>query len=252
MTINQRVPQGFLPNQLPGCVLWLRADQGLTLNNTNVSQWNDLSGQGQNFSQGTTADQPLWTPNGFNGLPGVTFNGSTTFLSNGSLTYNSASPAAQLTVFVALQLTSTVVQQYFLAQPAQTGFDFIAEANTNLALLVGQTSLTTYTNDQIVAGNTLMTVPSQINCVFNAATASNPRALPRVNRVAYNTVNAGNAGTPSATTFSNGQPVYLGQNGASTAYFTGTVAEVVVCNQQLTAAQISWVESYMQKLWGLP
>lgn len=40
--------------------LWLRADQGITLNGANVSQWNDQSGNGRHFSQGTSVAQPLF------------------------------------------------------------------------------------------------------------------------------------------------------------------------------------------------
>jgi hypothetical protein len=50
----------FLPTQLAGCVLWLRADLGITIG-TGVSAWADQSGTGdsnKNVTQGTGSQQP--------------------------------------------------------------------------------------------------------------------------------------------------------------------------------------------------
>ncbi len=56
-------------------MLWLRADLGLHFNGSNLSGWDDQSGQGNNVSQGTGSAQPAWAANtGPNNRPGVTFN----------------------------------------------------------------------------------------------------------------------------------------------------------------------------------
>jgi hypothetical protein len=246
-----RVANGFSPNQLPGCCLWLRADQGLTLNNTNVSQWNDLSGQGQNFTQATTSDQPLWTPTGFNGLPGVTFNGTVTTLENSSFVYGTVSPP-QITVLCVFSVTQPVsAQQRLLTQAINTGWT-LDLLPTYVQFLVGQSTFTTYTVDEFVNGQSLLGTPSQINCVYNAALTASPRVSCRCNRIAVTTQAGAPVGSPSASSFSNSEPLWLGSNEAVGLYFQGTVAELVICNQQLTAQQISSFESYAQKLWGLP
>ncbi len=46
--------------ELPGCVLWLRADIGITLEGANVSAWADQSGVGNDFSQPSPANQPAY------------------------------------------------------------------------------------------------------------------------------------------------------------------------------------------------
>jgi hypothetical protein len=72
----------FVPTQLAGCVLWLRADLGVTIaTSPAISAWNDQSGVGtpNNFSQGTSANQPTLVTSGtgtINGLPAIKFSNS--------------------------------------------------------------------------------------------------------------------------------------------------------------------------------
>lgn len=67
----------WLPNELPLCKLWLRGDMGITLNGGNVSSWADQSGLGNNFTQATALNQPLYVPSNINNQPGLRFNGTT-------------------------------------------------------------------------------------------------------------------------------------------------------------------------------
>lgn len=63
---------GFLPTQLSGCVLWLRADLGITKDGSDkVSAWADQSGSGNHFAQGTGADQPLYVAGAYAGQPAL-------------------------------------------------------------------------------------------------------------------------------------------------------------------------------------
>jgi len=61
----------WTPAQLTGLALWLDADDAsnITLNGSNVSQWDDKSGNGRNVSQATAAFQPTYLATGFNGKP---------------------------------------------------------------------------------------------------------------------------------------------------------------------------------------
>jgi len=77
----QSGPPPFLPTRLPGLVLWLRADLGITLNGGNVSAWADQSGNGNHATQGTAANQPLYVSSGINGRPTVRFDGVNDVLS---------------------------------------------------------------------------------------------------------------------------------------------------------------------------
>src|ERR1700748_1258223 len=52
----------FNPSDIAGLTLWLDASDSstLTLNGTNVSQWNDKSGNGNNATQATMVSQPVY------------------------------------------------------------------------------------------------------------------------------------------------------------------------------------------------
>src|SRR5216683_2644309 len=63
-----------------GLQLWLKADAGVTLNGSTVSQWADQSGSGYNASQATTSKQPLLVSSVLNGKSVVRFDGAADFL----------------------------------------------------------------------------------------------------------------------------------------------------------------------------
>jgi hypothetical protein len=80
-----RLPRAWTPAQLPALALWLDAadTSTITLNGSNVSQWNDKSGNGRNFAQATAASQPAYLATGFNGRPTLQTDGAD-FLELGS------------------------------------------------------------------------------------------------------------------------------------------------------------------------
>lgn len=55
------------------CVLYLRSDLDVTLNGGDVSAIGDRSGSGNDLSQGTGANQPLYTAGLYNGKPAIQF-----------------------------------------------------------------------------------------------------------------------------------------------------------------------------------
>ena len=57
--------------------LWLDADDAstITLNGSNVSQWDDKSGNDRHATQAIAANQPTYTASGLNGKPVITFPG---------------------------------------------------------------------------------------------------------------------------------------------------------------------------------
>ena len=71
-----RGSQNWTPAQLGSSLaLWLDAEDTatITLNGTDVAQWDDKSGNGNHVSNGTAATQPAYLTTGWNGKPTVFF-----------------------------------------------------------------------------------------------------------------------------------------------------------------------------------
>ena len=70
--INITATSLFTSNNL---ALWLRADAVTGVANSNgISSWSDLSGRGNNGTQTTSSNRPIWITNALNGYPVVRFN----------------------------------------------------------------------------------------------------------------------------------------------------------------------------------
>jgi hypothetical protein len=80
----------FTPASIAGLKLWLDADDAstITLNGSNVSQWNDKSTNAFNFAQATAANQPARTLSGQNGRTVLTFDVDA--LTNASIDWGSS------------------------------------------------------------------------------------------------------------------------------------------------------------------
>lgn len=63
-----------------GLLTWLSADNGVVLNGSTVSQWNDQSGNNLNAVQATTANQPTAQMDPLTGIPVLTFDGASSYL----------------------------------------------------------------------------------------------------------------------------------------------------------------------------
>lgn len=76
------------PKDLDNCVLWVRADGPAlagTADGTSVGTWEDESGNDNDLSQGTAANQPVFKTNILNGKPVLRFDGSNDFIEATSL-----------------------------------------------------------------------------------------------------------------------------------------------------------------------
>ena len=118
---NALVYAGVMPTGEPWTpaeittALWLDAADSdtITLNGSNVSQWDDKSGNDRHATQGTAAAQPEYLSEAQNGLNILRFNGSSHYLRNvtAELLQNNAS---EFTVFFVLKATGSDSRFAFL------------------------------------------------------------------------------------------------------------------------------------------
>jgi hypothetical protein len=80
------VPAATLPLPIPGAALWVKAGDLTLQNGSAVASWPDASGGGADLTQATAALQPHFVTDALGpGLPGVKFDGISSFLSNSKL-----------------------------------------------------------------------------------------------------------------------------------------------------------------------
>lgn len=81
------------PSDLPSCIFYYEADQGVTLDGSNkVSQWDDLSGNGAHMTQGTAGLRFGYTASNINGLPTVNMVDGTSNIMTASINFPVTQP----------------------------------------------------------------------------------------------------------------------------------------------------------------
>ena len=220
------VDTGFSPINLSP-TLWLDASDGTTITESGgaVSQWDDKSGNGNDLTQGTSANQPTTGSRTLNGFNVLDFDGT----DNMAVTY--AAPISQpLTIFGIAQNDN----------PSGNGHLWTGTvANSAQLYLVGSVA------EHWITGG----LPT-----LKYTTA--PDGNVNLYRVTYDGASTsfaingdvkitGTTGTDSPAGFKVGSAV----NGL--AAFDGVVGELIVVEGTLTAQQIADTETYLADKWGI-
>ena len=225
----------FQPTDIPGCQLWLdAADQSsLVLSGSNVTQWNDKSGNGKNA---TATGTPTYVTGG-----GVNFNGSSYFL-NQAFTMN----LSQRSIFIVMQET-THTDFYgvlpFIPDPnsgndSTTANGLSIETKNGLRFYANSGG---YTSD---IGNTTLLVKAIYNDNMNVTTGSG-----FVNGT--NVINA-NANYTAGTCSGYGVGGRWLSGSMSGSYrLNGVIYEIIIFNTPLTTSQRQSIEGYLAHKWGL-
>lgn len=216
-----------------GLVLWLRADNSVTYNGSNqVSQWSDVSGSQNSFSQSTSSYQPIWTANAINGLPALAFNGSSQFLQAGQF-LSDLSTGASLILVTKPTSVSAGARLLDLENCSLGTYLSFLEPSTNAA---------------------------QLN-LYNANMATSLSASTAVTPSQFQLLEAFNAGLPGSGIYTNSvlntnsalamANNYLGQASASGNYFNGELAELLLYNRALTSSEQSSLEGYLSTKYNI-
>lgn len=217
----------FSPSQISGLVMWQRSDQGAA-----VSQWNDLSGNGNHLVQATGAAQPVINASNsqYNGFPSVDF-ASGDYLQKTGLSYDA------FTIFGVCRIVSGVGYVYTHADTGSFAPGDAIYSTTGTSLYLRRGATLSEKNVSVNWG--ISAVPKTYVHVNGGTHATH---LGRVNGVELVTTD-GNTGSPSgaaAVLFQlNG---YAGNNETTTI----TYAELIVVNRAMTTVEIQQVEAYLQ------
>jgi len=145
-------------------LLSVQSDLGVTLNGSTVSAWADQTANGNNFSQGTAANQPTYAANSLNGFPIITFDGvNDTMVAPGP---NLPAPATTNSFF-----------WFVFKQVAWTNQNAFFQTNTNSSFALLQNSTTpnmaTYEGTALGPNNGAATIGSWFRgeCGFTGSTS---------------------------------------------------------------------------------
>jgi hypothetical protein len=229
----------FSPNILSNLALWTDASNSSSLTidiNNNVSQWNDLSGNGRHISQATTTKRPAYVASALNSKPGLTFDGVDDILVN-----TSATGVANCSIFSVLKVNSasTTNDQLFIniggfaangklrsmIQPSSLTFTF--------GVYFGGYSATAFNMDPTGAFHAFGIVQSGTNVTMMRDSSSQ---------------NGTCSITPLTTTDNNWSIGGYNNN----FYGSATICEVIIYSKALSASESSSIKSYLKAKWGTP
>ncbi|MEQ8924738.1 MAG: LamG-like jellyroll fold domain-containing protein, partial [Fulvivirga sp.] len=224
----------------PRNVLWLRSDMGVTQSGT-VSAWADQSGNGLNASQATPGLRPTYTASNasLNNLPSMNFGPS------GSTNFHLAIPDNNL-------LDGSPGMSFFIVlNPNSNGVYGIlnkrTSAGSNQAYRIYRNggNLTSDISNGGAANITLGNTPNIFSSVYDQSLAGNK----------YNLfVNSTNNSSSNVTTTlpNEASPMYIGNfNLGDNRSFDGDIAEVIVYQDALNAAERVIVENYLSQKYAI-
>lgn len=239
------------PDTISGLSLWFKADAitGLA-DGAGVSSWADSLGL-STASQATAAKQPTYRAGVLNGLPVIRFAGAQRMtLSGAALTFSNNIAGAS--VFVVASSTSTaaaVGQIILLSTGASTSLSRIyAQKSATLTWRAGGRRLDADAAESADAGTI---VASRWDVTSFAHDYSGATYQGWLNGTAGAvTSSAHGLGNTSAT---NSQAGVIGSDNSATpiSYFSGDVAEILVYQRVLTAAERAQVHSYLQDRYAI-
>lgn len=247
VTLGAGNRNAFSPLQLPNLALWLRADQGITLSGTKVSQWNDLSGNTNSFVfQSVDASRPILTPNAIGGRPALNF-ATTAFLENTIDSTNlgiSAGSAYSVLVVAkngsgalfALRRTNAYSASIFFQNATYIFSDGInPQGNMTVSNTLPETQSAT---NAFKSCHRFNGVNTWADIFINGTNRPITSAVPSPPTGTYQTSETGSAG------------FYVGWDTASQAW-GGLIAEIIVTRNAISDANRVRVESYQRDYFGI-
>ena len=223
----------FSPTAISGCSMWLDAADTttLTVSGSNVSSWRDKSGNNNNATQATVANQPT-TGTLLNGLNVLDFTGTQPYFSFPTISYTN------ITVFTIFR--NTTLRAY--CSPLFIGpfFFFFTDGAGNSLYGTGRLGINgegvisqaaagiTTTNYLLYSLNLTVGATDIVNFYINGRNAANFNGAASGGRSYYQ---VGSTDDVGAT--------------------TGFTAEIIVYNGVLNNSQRQQVEGYLAWKWGL-
>lgn len=252
-------------SQAPGGVssdlqLWLKADEGTstTTNGADVTSWGDQSANAYSATIAVTGSSPDYDEDGINFNPGLMFNGSSNGYDLGSDYLYSTNDGIH--VFVVTKPDATT------AKSVQFVFDFGFYANNGYGLVIGDDDFRHYVSTSDGGTHTQYTTPDNeqnallVDWEIDFGTASTlyqngvSVSTSAITTTSLTVANINESTTPGAIE----GPVMIGRQSKSDnltsnngRYHDGTMAEVIMYDEDISDADKRKVESYLAVKYGI-
>ena len=236
------------PNELPGLVLWLKADSITATNGASVTSWPDTSGANRNFNSGTGA---TYITAAINNLNALSFNGSSQYFERA---YDAALNTSTVTAFVLHSPAAIGISTSFLSLRDETGgnnrgywMSVVTVSTINVIRAVfgdGSAGWRFQDSDVVLTLNSWylsdMTISANSVSSYVNAVLQNKTVTPN----AYNTVLGG---TPMRVGAGGGGAlgVTLGN------YYSGKVSEIVLFNRAISDSEAAGIRCYFKNRYAL-
>lgn len=235
----------FTPLSIGGCIAWFDADDTatFTLSGTSISEWRDKSASLKHLSGPATLSQdPIWVTSAYNGRAAVRFNSSSyQYLSNATFAFN----LANRSVFVVVK-TSNPLQNYgriMSVNAVSPGLDWNSNSGYTMNIDTPD-NLTVINNSAIYSISYLQTNPMSAPALFENLATGGSGGLWR------NGVYVSQSSNPGATTSGGGYSLGT-RHGFFDQYFSGDILEVLIYDNEISAANRQNIENYLDLKWNL-
>jgi hypothetical protein len=239
---------GIQPNELPNLAVWLKADSGVTVTGSGVSQWNDLSGNGRHFTQSTDSKRPPLVNGVLNGFPVLRFDGTSQELAGNTATLNTYNNKSGGSIFTVVRDVNpsggnTVHFVLVFTNNAGSARATITTRNSSNIFQAGSRRLDsdTFRSSDFSPSNSNWNI---LNGQFNWA-GNQLQLFVNNSGQAINTYSSG-GGNTSAT---NSLSASIG-NGANN-FLSGDIAEIICYDRHLNATERDSIYLYLKNKYNL-
>jgi len=223
--------------------LWLDADDAstITLNGSNVSAWNDKSGNGRNATQATAANQPAYTTAGLNGKNILTFDGSSDYLGFSNLTINDDNTYIYSVYSRSTAGTHTldIASDIFVGSSGRGYGNWWFTDNVLYTILRETSPVTFGTHGSSTATGTFI----------NGAVRTSSGTQTWRNGSSFGTLQQTSGTFVTGPAFN--QIGRVGTSSPNFFYHSGTIAEIIVGRESLSDSNRQLIEGYLAHKWGL-
>lgn len=247
----------FNPADIANLKAWYDASDTatITVSGTEVTQWNDKSGNAYNVTQGTSSLRPLSGVRTQNGLNAIEFDGGNDILNAATASdWTFLSNTSGATVFVTAYADAAADARWFwstnFGSASYVGSSAYVQSNDLLAIgtargVNGTSAMDVYLSTPSATDNTAFTMTSQFD--LGQGTASLRGYIWKNGASQTNN----NTETASASASAPQTPLAIGNIPSYSLAWDGLICEVIIYNALLNATDRGKVESYLATKWGI-